>query len=46
LLKETQGYKYAGLEIAVESGYLVASRVVDELLDNWEQYENTIPTSE
>ncbi|MBT5686315.1 MAG: purine nucleoside permease [Gammaproteobacteria bacterium] len=46
LLKETQGYKYAGLEIAVESGYLVASRVVDELLENWDQYEDIIPTSE
>jgi purine nucleoside permease len=46
LLKETQGYKYAGLEIAIESGYMVASRVVDELLDNLEQYEDTIPTSE
>ena len=46
LLKETQGYKYAGLEIAVESGYIVASRVVDELLENWTQYEDTIPTIE
>ena len=46
LLKETQGYKYAGLEIAVESGYIVASRVVDELLKNWAQYEDTIPTIE
>lgn len=46
LLKETQGYKYAGLEIAVESGYIVASRVVDELLENWAQYEDTIPTIE
>ena len=46
LLKETKGYKYAGLEIAVESGYLVASRVVDELLENWDQYEDIIPTSE
>jgi len=46
MLKETQGYKYAGLEIAVESGYIVASRVVDELLENWAQYEDTIPTIE
>ena len=45
LLKETRGYKYAGLEIAVENGYRVASRVVDELLDNWAVYENDIPTA-
>jgi purine nucleoside permease len=46
LLKETKGYKYAGLEIAVESGYIVASKVVDELLENWDLHEDTIPTSE
>jgi len=43
LLKETKGYKYAGLEIAVEAGYRVGSRVVDEIIDNWEIYETYIP---
>ena len=44
LLKETKGYKYAGLEIAVEGGYLIASRVVDELLNNWEKYRDQPPS--
>ncbi|MFT7221853.1 MAG: purine nucleoside permease [Candidatus Azotimanducaceae bacterium] len=43
LLKETKGYKYAGLEISVEAGYLVGSRVVEEILGNWEQYAETTP---
>ena len=43
LLKETKGYKYAGLEIAVESGYLVGSRVIDELINNWDRYKNESP---
>ena len=43
LLKETKGYKYAGLEVAVEAGYLVGSVVVDEIINNWEQYENNVP---
>jgi purine nucleoside permease len=46
LLKETQGYKYAGLEISVENGYQVGSRVVDELINNWHVYEATIPGSQ
>lgn len=43
LLKETQGYKYAGLEIAIEAGYLVGSRVVDEIVNNWENYADKVP---
>ena len=43
LLKETKGYKYAGLEVAVEAGYLVGSVVVDEIINNWERYENNVP---
>ena len=43
LLKETKGYKYAGLEIAVESGYIVGSRVVDEIINNWDKYESKTP---
>jgi purine nucleoside permease len=41
LLRENEGY--AGLEAAVESLYLVGSKVVDELLDHWERYERTPP---
>lgn len=41
LLRENEGY--AGLEAAVESLYLVGSRVVDELLGGWERYENQTP---
>ena len=43
LLKETKGYKYAGLEIAVEAGYRVGSRVVDEIIDNWQIYQKSVP---
>ena len=43
LLKETKGYKYAGLEVAVEAGYRVGSRVVDEIIDNWRIYEANVP---
>ncbi len=46
LLKETQGYKYAGLDIAVESGYRVGSVVLDELVQNWARYESGIPAPE
>ncbi len=41
LLRENEGY--SGLQIAVESAYLVGSRVVDEILDNWDEFENLIP---
>ena len=43
LLKETKGYKYAGLEVAVEAGYIVGSQVVDELISNWDIYETSVP---
>ena len=46
LTRETIGYKYAGLDIALEAAYQVASRVVDELLNNWDRYEETIPGAE
>ncbi len=41
LLKENQGY--AGLAVATEAAYLVAARVVDELLENWDQYRDELP---
>ena len=39
------GYKYAGLEISVEAGYLVGSRVIDEIISGWQIYENEIPAA-
>ncbi|MDX1406357.1 MAG: hypothetical protein R3192_17625, partial [Woeseiaceae bacterium] len=42
LLKENEGY--TGLELAVESAYIVGSIVVDEILDNWSSYETRIPS--
>jgi purine nucleoside permease len=41
LLSENKGY--AGLHAAVESLYLVGSKVIDTLLAHWEQYSKTIP---
>ena len=41
LLRENEGY--AGLEAAVESLYLVGSKVVDELLDHWDRYRDAPP---
>ena len=43
LLKKTKGYRYAGLEIAVEAGYRVGSAVVDEIVGNWDAYEPAPP---
>ena len=44
LLKENEGY--AGLDAALESGYLVGSKVIDTLLENWSIYSSTTPTPE
>ena len=41
LLAENEGY--AGLQASVESLYLVGSKVVDEILENWDTYKDTIP---
>jgi purine nucleoside permease len=41
LLRENEGY--AGLEAAVESLYVVGSKVVDELLGHWDRYEQAEP---
>ena len=41
LLAENKGY--SGLSLAVESAYQVGSAVVDELIANWEQYEQALP---
>jgi purine nucleoside permease len=44
-LLEEQHDSYAGLDAALENAYLVGSAVVDELLENWETYRETIPGS-
>jgi purine nucleoside permease len=41
LLHENEGY--AGLEAAVESLYRVGSKVIDELLGNWDRYKDEAP---
>jgi purine nucleoside permease len=41
LLRENEGF--AGMTAALESLYLVGSKVIDELTTHWDHYENTIP---
>ncbi len=43
LLRENEGY--AGLDAALESAYLVGSRVIDTLLENWDDYRARIPSA-
>jgi purine nucleoside permease len=44
-LREEQHDSYAGLDAALENAYLVGSRVIAELLGNWDKYAGTIPGS-
>ncbi|MFK7913213.1 MAG: purine nucleoside permease [Pseudomonadales bacterium] len=44
LLAENE--EYAGLEASLESIYLVGTRVMDEILGNWDRYSKTIPGGE
>lgn len=44
LLHENEGY--AGLKVAVEAAYDVASKVADEITGNWEQYRDQLPNQE
>ena len=41
LLKENDGY--AGMQASLESLYIVGSKVLVELIDNWDVYEESIP---
>jgi len=41
LLQDHDGY--AGLEAAVEAAYRVGSRVVDEIVNHWDQYREHVP---
>jgi purine nucleoside permease len=43
LLRENEGY--TGINLAVESLYVVGSVVIDEILGNWQVYENRIPAA-
>jgi purine nucleoside permease len=43
LLKENEGY--LGIDLAVESAYIVGSIVIDEILGNWVQYQERIPSA-
>ena len=42
LLRENEGY--TGLNLAVETAYIVGSVVIDELLGNWAHYRENVPT--
>ena len=42
-LREEQHDSYAGLDAALENAYLVGSKVIAELLKNWDKYAETIP---
>ena len=39
----SEGEDYAGLGLALESAYRVGSRVVDELVTNWDKYQSKLP---
>lgn len=41
LLSENEGY--TGVDLAVETAYIVGSVVIDELLSNWNRYESELP---
>ena len=41
MLSENKGF--AGLDASLESLYIVGSTVLEEIVSNWEKYENTIP---
>ena len=43
LLRESDGY--AGLETSLENVYLAGSVVIDELLNGWDQYSESVPTA-
>ena len=45
LVREASDRNYAGLEIALESGYRVGSKVVEEITENWDLYKRGIPGS-
>ena len=42
LISESEGY--AGLDAALESAYIVGSKVMDRILNNWDTYRDEEPT--
>ena len=44
LLRENE--EYAGLEVALEALYLAGSKVVDEIVANWDVYADDMPSAE
>ena len=45
LLQDHGEEGYAGLKASVEAAYRVGSRVVDEIVHNWDRYRDTIPSA-
>ena len=43
LLRENKGF--TGMKASLEALYLVGSKVLGEIVDNWDKYKNTIPGS-
>lgn len=43
LLQENEGY--TGVDLAVETAYIVGSVVIDEIIANWDTYEQQIPAA-
>ena len=43
LLRENKGFTV--MKASLEALYLVGSKVLDEIVDNWDKYKNTIPGS-
>ncbi|GAB3111903.1 purine nucleoside permease [Aestuariicella hydrocarbonica] len=41
-----EGESYAGLALALESAYRVGGKVVDELVNNWSDYQHRLPYEE
>jgi len=39
-----EGEDYAGLDLALESAYLVGSTVVQAITNNWQHYKDTLPS--
>ena len=43
---QSEGESYAGLGLALETAYRVGSKVVDEIVNNWDQYADKLPYEE
>lgn len=43
LVLESGENGYAGMQSSIESAYLVGSQVVDDIVENWEEYKTSMP---